>query len=198
MTTKLTPPQAREDRDVIEHAAGLAEGGTLQRLRRRRSSVVDHAQATLLALVDPDDPGHLSLVERAALAFRVAVVNEERELAAWYRQRLVEVGAPAELIDAVRERPLATGQTAAGAAGPPGQAAARPGGHPLFPHRLAVILDHVDRVAVEPGEVGPEHIRALEAVGLSEPEIVTVSQIAAFVSYQTRVTAGLREIAALP
>lgn len=190
MTMKLTPPHDREDRDVIEHAAGLAEGDKLQRLRRRRSTVVDHAQATLLALVDPDDPGNLSLIERAALAFRVAVVNEERELTAWYRHRLVQVGAPAALIDAVRERPLATGQQ--------GKAATHPDGHPLLPSRLAVILDHVDRVAVEPGEVGPEHIRTLEAAGLSEPEIVTVSQIAAFVSYQTRVITGLREIAALP
>jgi CMD domain protein len=180
MTTEQISP-----RDVIEDAAGLAEGDNLQRLRRRRSSVVDHAQATLLALVDPDEAGNLSLIERAALAFRVAVVNEERELTAWYRQRLLQVGASAALIDAVRERPLATGQPAAGAAD-----------HPV-PVRLAVMLDHVDRVAVEPGEVGPEHIATLEAVGLGEPEIVTVSQIAAFVSYQVRVTTGLREIAAL-
>jgi CMD domain protein len=184
MTTKQIPP-----RDVIEHAAGLAEGDNLQRLRRRRSSVVDHAQATLLALVDPDEAGNLSLIERAALAFRVAVVNEERELTAWYRQRLVQVGASAALIDAVRERPLVTGSPAAGAA-------SRRDGDPL-PVRLAVMLDHVDRVAVEPGEVGPEHIATLEAAGLGEPEIVTVSQIAAFVSYQARVTTGLREIAAL-
>jgi CMD domain protein len=182
MTTKQISPQ-----DVIEHAAGLAEGDKLQRLRRRRGSVVDHAQATLLALVDPDDAGNLSLIERAALAFRVAVVNEEQELTAWYRHRLVQVGAPAALIDAVRERPLATGQPVAGAGA---------ADHPV-PGRLAVMLDHVDRVTVEPGEVGPEHIATLEAVGLGEPEIVTVSQIAAFVSYQARVTTGLREIAAL-
>jgi CMD domain protein len=185
MTTKPTPPYALEDRDVIEHAAGLAEGDKLQRLRRRRGSVVDHAQATVLALIAPGEPGNLSLVERAALALRVALVNEEHGLAAWYRDRLAEAGASAALIDAIRDRPLATGAPATGTA------------EQSVPGRLAVMLDHVDHVAVEPGGVGPAHISALEAAGLGEPEIVTVSQIAAFVSYQARVTAGLREIAAL-
>jgi len=196
MTTELTPAQARADRDVIEYAAGLTDGDPLQTIRQRRAGVVEHAQATLRALVAPAEPGNLSLVERAALAFRVAVVNAEQQLAAWYRNRLAEVGAPDALITAVAARPLAGERSAAQPSGP--QPLAPPPGDDPIPSRMAVILDHIDRVTVAPGDVGPEHIRVLEAAGLAEPEIVTVSQIAAFVSYQVRITAGLREIAALP
>jgi CMD domain protein len=189
MIKELRAPRVRDAGDVIAQAAGLADASELQRLRRRRAAVTDHAQSTLVALLDPDDPGQLSLVERAAMALRVAVANEDHELQAWYRTRLSDVGAAPALVDAVERRRLAARST---------PRPARRRADERLPDRLDLMLDHVDWLAVAPGRVGPDHLRALEAAGLGEPELVTISQIAAFVSYQVRVTSGLRAIADLP
>ena len=64
--------------------------------------------------------------------------------------------------------------------------------------RLAGILRHVTTIATTPGAANPTHLDALRDVGLAPRDIVTVAQIVAFVSYQTRVVAGLRLLAGEP
>lgn len=65
------------------------------------------------------------------------------------------------------------------------------------PHnqRQATILLHVDRVTTAPGTALPEHIDALRAAGLSARDIVALTQIVAFVSYQVRAAVGLALLA---
>jgi uncharacterized protein YciW len=58
--------------------------------------------------------------------------------------------------------------------------------------RLTAILAHVELVARTPRAARPAHLHALAQVGFSTREIVVLSQLIAFVSYQTRVLAGLR------
>ena len=62
--------------------------------------------------------------------------------------------------------------------------------------RRAAILAHVARVATAPREATPAHLQALRDAGLSPQDIVALSQLIAFVSYQTRVVSGLRLLAA--
>ena len=53
------------------------------------------------------------------------------------------------------------------------------------------ILRHAALLATSPGKATRADIDALTAAGLSPMEIVTLSQIVAFVAYQARVAAGL-------
>lgn len=59
----------------------------------------------------------------------------------------------------------------------------------------AAILRHVELVATAPGSATRADIAALHAAGLAPRDIVVITQIVAFVSYQVRVAAGLRALA---
>jgi hypothetical protein len=50
---------------------------------------------------------------------------------------------------------------------------------------------HVDRNTTAPREAGPEHLRQLADAGLGPYDIVSLSQVIAFVSYQVRLVAAL-------
>ncbi len=58
--------------------------------------------------------------------------------------------------------------------------------------RLTAILRHVDLIATTPREASRADIAALQAAGVSTDDIVRLSQLIAFVSYQLRLIAGLR------
>jgi uncharacterized protein YciW len=64
--------------------------------------------------------------------------------------------------------------------------------------RLALLDAHVTRVTTAPGTATRAHIDTLRAAGLSERDIVALSQIVAFVSYQVRAAAGLALLAKDP
>ncbi len=64
--------------------------------------------------------------------------------------------------------------------------------------RDAAILRHADLLATRPGEATQADIAALTEAGLSPTEIVTLSQVVAFVAYQVRVAAGLALLAGEP
>jgi len=64
------------------------------------------------------------------------------------------------------------------------------------PRRLAAILRHVELVTATPGSATQANIAALRDAGLTPRDIVVITQIVAFVSYQIRVAAGLRALAA--
>jgi len=64
--------------------------------------------------------------------------------------------------------------------------------------RLPAILRHADLLATRPRQARPEDLQALADAGLSTAEIVTLSQVIAFVSFQVRVIAGLQLLADRP
>ena len=68
-------------------------------------------------------------------------------------------------------------------------------GDPPHGKRLDAILGHVERVTIAPGAALPAHIEALRAVGLDARDIVALTQIVAFVSYQVRAAVGLTLLA---
>lgn len=57
--------------------------------------------------------------------------------------------------------------------------------------RLAVIDDHVTRVVTAPASATPADIDALRRLGLTARDIVALTQIIAFVTYQVRAAVGL-------
>jgi uncharacterized protein YciW len=68
-------------------------------------------------------------------------------------------------------------------------------GDPPHSERLDAILRHVSRVTTAPGTALPAHIDTLRAVGLDVRDVVALTQIVAFVSYQVRAAAGLALLA---
>jgi uncharacterized peroxidase-related enzyme len=61
--------------------------------------------------------------------------------------------------------------------------------------RLDAMLRHARLLLAEPDKAEPKHLGALEAAGLSPRDIVVISQLVAFVTFETRLLAGLAALA---
>lgn len=155
--------------DVIDRIAEIAPDSPLAALRAQRQDAVRHSQGSYEALFAPASPNRLTTDIRLAAALRVALLSGEAALAVHYRDRLAAEQGGADLATRVESFPAG----------------------PFGPHQGA-ILHHVDLVTRTPREAGRTAIATLRDAGLGEPEIVTLSQIVAFVSYQARLLAGLR------
>jgi len=106
-----------------------------------------------------------SETERAALACRIARLNNEGVLARHY-ESMIEGKDDSSIADASFD-----------------------GGDDA---RLRAIIRHTDLVTVDPKDATGNDIAALKSAGVSEADIVRLSELIAFVSYQIRVVAGLR------
>ncbi len=159
--------------DTLAAIAGL-DPATAARLTGHRPDATAAAEASLGALLDvaaDDEAAGLDRSTRLLAAARAARVDGAEEVLAYYRELLDEEGAvAAELV-------------ADGADGLAGRAASR---------RVRALLRHVDLLVLRPAAATPDDVDALRIAGWSTPEIVVLSQIVSFVSYQTRVVAGLR------
>jgi uncharacterized protein YciW len=65
-------------------------------------------------------------------------------------------------------------------------------------NRLTQITQYARQLAMQPELITANSINALDAVGLTEPDIVTLNQLVGFVSYQSRVVASLEAMMGLP
>jgi len=153
--------------DVINQLAGLRPDAKIAGVRALRPDVVRHTQGSYDTLLAPKETSGLTHIERALVGLRVAYLDASPTLAAHYRQQLVKLGAPADTITAIEEEYPSKGLDA----------------------RTAAILRHADLVNHTPGHATEVDLRELQSDGLSAPEIVTLSQLIAFLSYQVRVLA---------
>ena len=153
--------------DVIDKLAGIS-GATLAELRRQRPDVVKHLQGSDDVIFRPTDDGGLTRAERAAAALRIATLLRDGALEAHYRARLAGLDPGGALADSI-------GGTAKVTDG-----------------RWDAIVNHVDLVTRGPGSAERKDINNLHAAGLSSHAIVSLSQLIAYVNFQSRVLAGLR------
>ncbi|WP_277977422.1 CMD domain-containing protein [Pantoea endophytica] len=65
-------------------------------------------------------------------------------------------------------------------------------------NRLTQITQYARQLAMQPELITANSISALDAVGLTEPDIVTLNQLVGYVSYQSRVVASLQAMMGLP
>ena len=114
----------------------------------------------------------LSASERFAVALRVADLHEATALSAHYRARLIGAGGGG------LAAPLESGQPS--------------------DSRVAALLRHAGLLTLHPSAASVSDLEALAAQGLTAAEIVTLSQIVAFVAYQVRVAASLALITETP
>jgi CMD domain protein len=153
--------------DVVDHAAALAPNGPTYAVRHARDKVAAATQGSYAALFDPALPGGLSLAERLLVALHACRLTPAPELAAHYALRLREADIDAAQVDA-----------------------------PATP-RLKAILDFTRTLIARPVEGDRAALLALPAAGLSTQAVVTLAQLIAFLSYQTRLVAGLKAMQAL-
>ena len=130
--------------------------------------MVKHLQGSDDVIFAPQDDGGLTRAERAAAALRIATL---------LRDRVLERALPRAACDAR-----------------PGGTLARTveGGARITEARWDAILAHVDLVTRGPGSAERKDIDNLLAAGLSSHAIVSLSQLIAYVNFQSRVLAGLR------
>ena len=153
--------------DAIDQAAGLTPEEALYQTRRLRPEFVEGAEACRVSVLAPEEDQGLPADLRLALAQRMAVLNYDAPLQRDYQAQLAALNPSEALLAlasgcAVAEEPLAT------------------------------IARHADMVTQKPIQATEQHIRLLEQAGLSNPQIVALSELIAFVNFQTRVAAGLR------
>jgi CMD domain protein len=196
------------DTDVIDTLVGITPGSALDAIRNRRPEARNQAQASYRALFAPETPGGISATERFAVAAFVTGLHGETETASFYAAGLAASGVAPDL-----RRAIGTAIEAAKGQGPYGSYPAgllsredKPGPthhvaaetrHALGP-RLAAAFDHMHLLVFHPRDAAPAALQALLDAGWSTTDIVTLSQIAAFLSFQIRVVAGLRALALSP
>jgi CMD domain protein len=154
--------------DTMDTLAGLAADSPLAGLRRERPDVVKHLQGSDDAIFAPNDDGGLTRAERAAAALRVATLLRDSPLETHYRTRLAALDASCTLVKTVE------------------------GKAEITEVRWDAILAHVDLVTRGPGSAERKDIDNLLAAGLSSHAILSLSQLIAYVNFQSRVLAGLR------
>ncbi len=153
--------------DAIDRAAGLTPEDALYATRRLRPEFVDGAEQCRQSVLTPNDDQGLAPDLRAALAQRMASLNHDAALHADYAAQLATFQPGSDLLA------LAAGSLD-------------------LPEPLATLARHADWVTQQPMQASPQHIRLLEQAGLTNPQIVALSELIAFVNFQTRVAAGLR------
>ena len=191
--------------DVIDALVGITPGSPLDAIRARRPQARAHAQATYQALFAPEKPGAVSAQERFAVGAFVAGLHGVPAIADSYAARLAECGAPAALKDAVD-----AAVAEAGTNGPYGRYPAGPlsredtvgvsyrvgaATRRTLGPRLAAAFEHAHMLVFHPRDAAPSALQALLDAGWSTTDIVTLSQIVAFLSFQIRVVTGLRILA---
>lgn len=151
---------------IIERALGEDTLAKLAGVIEKRKPIMEMSQRNVEAVLKPRDPGGVSFELRAILAARIANGSGEPALAAFF---LEGIDAEAE------QRALADGTQYRGS-----------------DTALEAMVRHVDLVTAKPWMAEREEIQALVSAGVSEADIVRLSQLAACVSYIVRVVIGLR------
>jgi CMD domain protein len=196
------------DTDVVDMLAGIKPGSALDAIRRRRPDARNQAQASYRALFAPEIPGGVAATERFAVAAFVTGLHGGAETASFYAAGLAASGASPELrraIDAAIAAAKGQGPYGSYPAGPltredttgPIHHVATETRHALG-SRVAAAFDHMHLLVFHPRDAAPAALQALLDAGWSTTDIVTLSQIAAFLSFQIRVVAGLRALALGP
>ena len=196
------------DDDVIDALVGITPGSPLDAIRTRRPEARAHAQATYRALFAPEKPGNVSLVERFAVGTFVAGLHGAAEIAGRYAARLDETSASAALKQAVEAAVAEAGARGPYGTYPPGPLSREDTAGPVYRvaaasrgalgPRLTAAFEHVHMLVFHPRDAAPASLQALLDAGWSTTDIVTLSQIVAFLSFQIRVVTGLRVLAGNP
>lgn len=193
-----------KSKDVIDQLVGVIPGSALDIVRDGRPTARDNAQKSYEALFAPADPATVSLRERFALASFVAGLHRDAETARFYGSQLAAL-AEANLVAAIGDE-VRRGETS----GPYGRYPEGPlsaenapgishrvaeGNRRVLGERLSAALEHAHLLVFRPRDSSAAALQTLLDAGWSTTEIVTISQLVAFLAFQIRVVVGLRALA---
>jgi CMD domain protein len=193
--------------DVIDTLAGIAPGSHLDSVRRTRRPVArEHAQKSYESLFTRAEFGEFGPLERYAIAVFIAGLHGEDAIKTFYAEKLrssAATDATRAALDAEIAAAKTSGPYGAFPKGPlseedtkgPIHRVAEAHREALGP-RLAAALEHVHMLVFHPRDADAHSLQALLDAGWSTTEVVTLSQLVAFLSYQIRVVAGLKVLAA--
>ena len=192
------------DPDIINMLAGLAPDSRLALIRARKPVTLENAQASFRALFEPAEPGAVALQERFAIASFVAGLHAQDDVVAFYTAGLLRTVPAEELVAALSaetDRGRTVGPYGTYPSGPltvedlPGptyQVAAT--NRSVLGARLSAALAHVHMLVFHPRDASPASLHALRDAGWSKADIITLSQLVAFLAFQIRAIAGLRAL----
>ena len=159
--------------DLLDNLVDIHVGPPPVKVRAQRAVVTQAIQDSYQALLQPQEPAGLSPLERTLVAYRVAIVANSAPLIEHYRGQLRCLGATVALVDAAERLPL---------------------DEPL-PPRIVMLLQQADRLTSEPQTATRTHLTTLQAEGLSLADLLTLTQLVAFLNFQVRTLAGLQLLA---
>ena len=186
--------------DVIDSLVGIAPGSKLDAIRAQRTEARKHAQASYTSLFEPPELAGVSADERHAIASFVAGLHGEPKTDTFYAAKL-----PAALRSGV-----ATEVAAAKTKGPYGHFPKGPlsvedapgttwkvsdAGRATLGPRLSAAFEHTHMLVFHPRDASALSLQSLLDAGWSTNDIVTISQLVSFLSYQIRVVSGLGVLA---
>lgn len=210
MNAIVSSPFASAVPDVIDRLVGIEPGSHLDRIRAHREQARTHAQQSYLALFAPTPPvfGNFEIADRFAVAAFVTGLQGQADVARFYADALAEQGARAGVADAIAI------ETQGGATqGPYGRYPAGPlstedasgpsyavsdARRAVLGERLSAALEHAHLLVFHPRDASAAALQSLLDAGWTSTEIVTLSQLVAFLAFQIRVVAGLRALAQRP
>lgn len=155
--------------DTIDRLVALSSDLETYQVRHQRDKVVAATQKSEAGLFDPTLPG-LTVIERLLVALLACELTPSAVCATEYRDRLLRAGAKHELIEQVSAQQFER----------------------ITDARLRSILLFTHTLITDPVKADQAALQSLPKAGLSTPEVVTLAQLIAFVSYQVRVVAGLQ------
>lgn len=167
--------------DTIGAIAGI-DAATDAAVRSHRPETVEAAEASLHAIFDVpehDEAPRFDRVLRLLAAARAAHVDGAADLVDYYLEQLEEEEAESPHLPGA----LAARLAREGADGEAAQQASR---------GIRALLRHVDLLVQRPAAATVDDLAALTAAGWTVEEIVVLSQVVTFVTYQVRVVHGLR------
>lgn len=159
--------------DIVDRIAGLTPGSATHTTRHKRDKVAAATQRSYDALFDPTLPD-LSLADRLLVALYACTLSNASALAAHYAERLTSIDADRALIDQIAH-----------------------GSIDVQEPRLHAMLTFTRTLIEAPIDGDKAALERLPAAGIPTPDVVALAQLIAFLSYQIRLTAGLRALQAL-
>ncbi|ESW78954.1 hypothetical protein NKL07_16945 [Mesorhizobium sp. C280B] len=153
--------------DAMDKAAGISPDDALFTARRFRPEFVQGAEECRISVLHPAHDQGLAPILRVALARRMAALNADAALLEQYDTQLAQLDPTEQLLALAR-------------------------GEKDLEEPLATIARHVDLITLTPKRAEASHIALLAKAGLNNPQIVALSELIAFINFQTRVATGLR------
>lgn len=187
--------------DVLDRVLGVTPGDRLDVIWRARAATKSNAQRSYDSLFRPVVPNGVSVAERLAVAVVVSRWHGGTPLSEHYETEFAAAEPSAHLIGALREI-AAAGATAGpyGVYREHGLAAESTTGlrftvpddaRAAIGDELSTLLEHVHLLVFRPREASAEALQALLDQGWTTTDLVCVSQLVAFLTFQIRYANGL-------